>query len=58
MPTDYLAYDKLGEIRITKFLIQNGIGINSLTSVDFGEDTEASQKAIQDFLSSSDKPFN
>ena len=54
MPINYLAYDKLAENKILKFLIANGIGLNSLTSQDFGKDKAASKKAIQDFLSSSD----
>lgn len=54
MPVDYLAYDKLADNQIIKFLASNGVEIDSLTVQDFGTDKKASRKAIKDFLSSSD----
>lgn len=50
MARDIQAYDKLGEIRIVRYLLDHGIDINSLTAQDFGKDKDASKRAIDDFL--------
>lgn len=50
MPKNYENYDKICETKILKFLEDNSIDIGNVLSQDFGNDSVASRKAIEDYL--------